>query len=683
MGKKLALIIIIAIGSMVGCLVGQNKQQQSKVTEGLEETVTSFSEKSEKDIQYTLSDLSAETAEYIISLETAIDASMLNAAYYFQEVYDRNPKLTDKELRKMAVQTEMTDMLLCDRTGNFILSTDPKSLTLNLYDIWDGYKQLLTHPDLVLPSDLKISEESGSIYKYTAIPRRDGQGAIEAALNSDSIKQSVISYSQGTEGFESLVLVDSNNTVLIAIGETEKAAEYAEGSITKDPQFTQVFQEAKESIITGEKTSSIYYPVKKQDRVSYGLRLTIKKAPYFENVQVLSDKTTSLTKELKSSMSLGIASSATILIVLAAIMIIMIQQILRPIVHMAAAAKKIAEGSLNVEVKGKQGGEIGVLIKAFNGMTLDLKHMLTNVKKTSNIIKDSSATIRNSIEVVTNSSNEISNATEEISQGTYVLAEDNSQVFENTNELSNSLETMIRSMEGVNSNIGAMGEINKNGMKTLDNLEVHFHESINALNEVEGKIENLQEKSKSINLIVNTIGGISTQTNLLALNASIEAARAGEQGKGFAVVAEEVRKLAELSAKETKSIAEIIKEIILIVESTNTKMTSTKLAIAETNEALTGTKEIFCKLSNSTKEVDSNSKVITESIAYVSEAKNALLNLVENISAISQQSAASSKEVSESTVKQSRELAGVSEQIIKMDHIVGELNKLVNQYTLD
>jgi twitching motility protein PilJ len=75
------------------------------------------------------------------------------------------------------------------------------------------------------------------------------------------------------------------------------------------------------------------------------------------------------------------------------------------------------------------------------------------------------------------------------------------------------------------------------------------------------KVKRLAESSQEISKIVAVVSQIASRTNLLALNASIEAARAGESGKGFAIVADEVRQLADRSAKALKEIEQIVLQI--------------------------------------------------------------------------------------------------------------------------
>jgi methyl-accepting chemotaxis protein len=194
-----------------------------------------------------------------------------------------------------------------------------------------------------------------------------------------------------------------------------------------------------------------------------------------------------------------------------------------------------------------------------------------------------------------------------------------------------------RGAEAVRATVKGMGEIQS------------------VVSQAAGKVEDLGRLGEKIGNVVETIDDIAEQTNLLALNAAIEAARAGERGRGFAVVADKVRKLAERSQRETKAIAELIRDVqsgtrdaVLAMETGARKVEDGSAQADQAGQALG---EILGAVDDTVRQVgaiaDSTQAMALRS-REVSEAMGGISAAVEQATAAAEEMAASADGVGQS-----------------------------------
>jgi len=233
----------------------------------------------------------------------------------------------------------------------------------------------------------------------------------------------------------------------------------------------------------------------------------------------------------------------------------------------------------------------------------------------------------------------------EIANSTKSTAESIEEQTHQTSDIQNSIVTVGQEAK-------AMGEISDRtsdsvleGVELINQLKVQAQQVTEINMETKKTTEMLNISINDVQNITETIMSISSQTNLLALNASIEAARAGEAGKGFAVVADEIRTLSEGTRAATEKITAIIGKLIQDADSASNSMMKSAEFAQKQHELITTTGEKLADIKANTDELRVGLQNVNDSVESVINANTLMMDSITNLSALSEEVAASSDTV--------------------------------------
>lgn len=336
------------------------------------------------------------------------------------------------------------------------------------------------------------------------------------------------------------------------------------------------------------------------------------------------------------------------LVVVFAIALIISKAISSPIKAMTKVMNEVENGNLDISVQVKSKDELGVLAQSFNRMIEHLHEIVYEVKINVSEANQSTHTISGGIQELAISSLEAREATSQIANGAALQVEKSSICSETAQKFGEKLSTILEYSKEVSRSSNEAKDKSSNGMQFISELEKKSNSNLNMIIEVYESITELAKNTNEISGILGSISEISEQTNLLSLNAAIEAARAGEAGRGFAVVANEVKKLAEKSKNFTEQISRILKNINSRTTNSVTKSQKVIKEIEGQNIYVHDTLNTFKDIKTKVDNVQDHIGSLTSSLIDLEADKKELMDFIESISQISQETSALTEEVSAS-----------------------------------
>ncbi len=397
--------------------------------------------------------------------------------------------------------------------------------------------------------------------------------------------------------------------------------------------------------------------------------------------KVIAMAFTGVSREsVESQISKSIITMVVIGLVLLAICIIISVKAARGMAGSITAMNECIEHLANGEfVKATEyldrNDDIGVALKNTNTVIEKLEEIVGNIRSSAETVSSSSNELADMADQISHTAEDVSNAVQEIASGATQQADEIQNAAANVGKIGDAVGNVQASTDDLDGLAGKMKQASEVSSTSLASLQDSSSEMTAKIEEISTTIQRTQEAVNNISSKVEGITSIATQTNLLSLNASIEAARAGEAGKGFAVVAGEIGKLADDSRQMAD---EIKKEMEILLEEANAAVLAAEEVRQGNIDQQTALGDTIQSINGMLSDIDSTVggvQIISQGAEQCETSKNAVVDTMSALSAISQENAASSEETGASMQELSATVTTLAGSAGSLRVVAEELNR--------
>ncbi|MGN0515314.1 MAG: methyl-accepting chemotaxis protein [Lachnospiraceae bacterium] len=339
---------------------------------------------------------------------------------------------------------------------------------------------------------------------------------------------------------------------------------------------------------------------------------------------------------------------------------------------------KVAEGNLAVDIDEQTGArkdEVGNINRAIAQLKSELIGIICGIKEQCVQLNDAASYLQDKTQYISDNIEQVDRAVGEIAQGATGQASETQKATENVIEIGDMIEKTTMEVDNLNKNAQIMKRLGQDASDTLQKLNEINKMASESINKIYEQTNTTNMSAQKIKEATNLITSIAEETNLLSLNASIEAARAGEQGRGFAVVAAQIQKLAEQSNESAHQIEDIIISLIDDSDKAVETMQYVKEIMDKQSRNVVETDDKFDQV---IKGIDTSIDAVDVILQHTEQMDIARVNVIDvlqNLSSISEENAASTQETSASVSEVTSIMLEISECSDKLKNIANTINQ--------
>lgn len=408
---------------------------------------------------------------------------------------------------------------------------------------------------------------------------------------------------------------------------------------------------------------------------------------YTDFVLIVTADEAEIFEPIKRVNFIGVLGMIIAAIVCSIIGFFLANVIVKPIRQMTDLTIKISDMDFTsdamVDKLNKRKDEIGSMGRAISLLRVALVDVARSIKAQSDMLMSAADDLFGSATETSTTMDQVETAVNDIAQGATSQAEETQAATENVVAMGNMVEETNRVVEELVAYASKMKDAGNRAKMILGNLNQVNEKTEGYINIIAKQTDTTNESAMKISEAASMITDIAEETNLLSLNASIEAARAGEQGRGFAVVASQIQKLAEQSNESAKQIGDIIQ--VLLQDSTKAVeiMDDVKSSMKEQSDYVEKTDQAFEEIQTEVNDSIRAMDYIFEKTEQMDQTRSKVIDVVQSLTAIAEENAASTEETSAAVTEVSAIVTGISEKSEELRKIAMELEENMSIFKIE